>query len=75
MAPAKRLVFGTVGMNLDFGVLWQGSPEVTLTADGVLSGNPTFEASLEAERVMLEDELGTLKAWPVVSLGFVVNFL
>ena len=68
-------VFGRIGMNLDFGVLWQGEPDVTLTADGVLSGDPTFEASLESERLLLEEELNDLKVWPVVSLGFVVNFL
>ena len=68
-------VFGRIGMNLDFGVLWQGEPEVSLAADGALSGDPTFEASLEAERLLLEEELSDMKVWPVVSLGFVVNFL
>lgn len=68
-------VFGKVGMNLDFGVLWQGSPQVSIATDGLLNGDPTFEASLEAERAELENELGDYKAWPVVSLGFVFNFL
>ena len=67
-------IFGRFGMNLDFGVLLQGEPEVTLDADGVLAGDPTFEASLEAERLLLEEELSDMKVWPVVSLGFVVNF-
>ena len=43
--------------------------------DGLLAGDPTFEASLDAERAELEDELSDYKAWPVVSLGFVFNFL
>lgn len=68
-------LFGKVGMNLDFGVLWQGSPNVALAVDGVLADDPTFQASLEAERLELEDEFSDYKAWPVVSLGFVVNFL
>lgn len=68
-------VLGKVGMNLDFGVLWQGSPQVAIATDGLLNGDPTFEASLEAERVELENELSDYKAWPVVSLGFVFNFL
>jgi len=68
-------LFGKVGMNLDFGVLWQGSPEVEIAADGILAGDPTFNASLEAERLALEDDLSDFKAWPVISLGFVVNFL
>ena len=68
-------VLGKVGMNLDFGVLLQGSPQVSIATDGLLSGDPTFEASLEAERAELENELDDYKAWPVVSLGFVFNFL
>lgn len=68
-------LFGKVGMNLDFGVLWQGSPSVEIASDGILSGNPTFESSLEAERQELEDSLSDYKVWPVISLGFVVNFL
>ena len=68
-------LFGKVGMNLDFGALWQGSPQVSIGADGLLAGDPTFEASLEAERLELENELSDYKLWPVVSLGFVFNFL
>lgn len=68
-------LFGKVGLNLDFGVLWQGSPHVDIATDGILSGNPTFEASLEAERLDLENQISDYKAWPVISLGFVVNFL
>ena len=68
-------LLGKLGMNLDFGVLLQGSPRVSVAADGLLAGNPTFEASLDAERAEIENELGNYKAWPVVSLGFVFNFL
>lgn len=68
-------LFGKVGMNLDFGVLWQGEPDVALMSDGLLADDPTFQASLEAERLELADEVSDFKAWPVVSLGFVVNFL
>ena len=68
-------LFGKVGMNLDFGVLWQGSPNVDIGVDGILADDPTFQASLEAERLELEEEISDYKAWPVVSLGFVVNFL
>ena len=65
---------GKVGLNLDFGVLWQGEPEVTLEADGLLALDPGFQAALEAERLELEDEMSDFKAWPVVSLGFVYKF-
>ena len=67
-------VFGKVGLNLDFGVLWQGDPEVTLSASGPLGSDPGFQDALEAERLELADEVEDFKAWPVVSLGFVYNF-
>ncbi|MDH3266617.1 MAG: hypothetical protein OEM25_06600, partial [Gammaproteobacteria bacterium] len=60
--------------NFDFGVLWQGEPEVALTADGSLFDDSTFLASLEAERLDLEDDMSAFKAYPVVSISFVYNF-
>lgn len=65
---------GKVGLNLDFGVLWQGKPEVTMTADGPLGQDPLVLQALDAEALELEDELSDYKAWPVISLGFVFNF-
>ncbi|MDA0706808.1 MAG: hypothetical protein O2805_09375 [Proteobacteria bacterium] len=65
---------GKVGMNLDFGVLWQDEPKVTLIADGALAGIPGFDAALELERLQLEDKMSDFKAWPVISLGFVYKF-
>ena len=65
---------GKIGMNLDFGVLWQGDPDVTLEASGPIAADPGFQAALEAERQDLEDEMSDFKAWPVLSLGFVYRF-
>lgn len=71
-------IFGKVGLNLDFGVLWQGEAEVTLEATGLETAPPAVQAALTAEleneRLELEDEMSAFKAWPVVSLGFVYNF-
>ncbi len=72
-------IVGMVGLNLDFGVLWQGEPSATLTSDGLLATDPTvfgdiFRAELEAERLQLETEYEDYKAFPVVSLGFTFNF-
>lgn len=71
-------IFGKVGLNLDFGVLWQGEPSVTLEATGLATAPPAIQtelaAQLENERLELEDEMSDFKAWPVVSLGFVYNF-
>lgn len=68
-------VLNKVGLNLDFGVLWQGEPDVTLTADGIIADDPFFQAALEQERLDLVDEVSDYKAWPVVQLGFVYNFM
>ena len=71
-------IFGKVGLNLDFGVLWQGEPSVTLEATGLETAPPAIQATLatelENERLELEDEMKDFKAWPVLSLGFVYNF-
>jgi len=67
-------VLNKVGLNLDFGVLWQDEPIVTMAATGLLASDPFFLAELESERQELEDEMSSYKAWPVISLGFVYNF-
>jgi hypothetical protein len=71
-------VVGKVGLSLDFGVLWQGAPLVSLSADGTATTDPilgpVFLAELEAERLQLETEFKDYKAFPVISLGFNVNF-
>jgi hypothetical protein len=67
-------LFGKAGLNFDVGVLWQDEPEVSLVATGLLADDPAFMASLENERLQLEDEMSDFKAYPVVSLSFVYNF-
>lgn len=67
------------GIALDFGVLWQGDPVVTLTSDGSLVTDPSpagdiFRDQLESERQQLENEVEDFKAYPVISLGFNFNF-
>lgn len=70
--------FGKVGFNLDFGVLWQGEPTVSLNATGLDTAPAQIQAllipALEAERLELENEISDYKAWPVISLSFVYNF-
>ncbi len=65
-------MFGKLGLNLDFGVLWQGDPKISLTADGLLANDPTFLNDLNTELNQLSDEVDNLKAYPVVSMG--INF-
>ncbi len=65
---------GRVGLNMDFGVLWQGEPEVTMNTTGLLANDPTFLAFVETERLQLQDDISNFKAWPVISLGIVFSF-
>jgi hypothetical protein len=65
---------GKVGLNMDFGVLWQDEPTVSMNATGLLANDPTFLAAVETERQQLQDDMSSFKAWPVISLGFVFNF-
>lgn len=67
-------MFNKVGLNVDFGVLWQGDPKVSLGATGLLANDPTFLSQLEVERTQLEDEVDSFKAYPVVSIGINFNF-
>lgn len=67
-------LIGRIGINFDFGLLWQGEPEVSLSANGTLATDPEFQQALERERLELEQEVSDLKAWPVLAIGFVVNF-
>lgn len=67
-------IFGKAGLNLDFGVLWQGSPTVTMQADGLAANVPAFQDALELERLELENTVSDFKAWPVISLGVIYNF-
>jgi hypothetical protein len=67
-------LFGKAGLNLDFGVLWQGDPDVSLTADGPIASDSSFQSQLEMERSELKDDFDALKAYPVVSLGFSYAF-
>jgi len=65
-----------LGLSLDFGVLWQGDPTVTITADGLLgtANDAAFLADIEEERQQLVDEVSDFRAYPVVSIGFNINF-
>ena len=71
-------VFGKAGLNLDFGVLWQGEPTVTLEATNWDNLSAAEQAllgpALATEQAELQDETSDFKAWPVVSLAFVYNF-
>jgi len=67
-------ILDRLGLSLDFGVLWQGEPTVSMTADGLLGSDPAFLADLNAEIAELQNEVDSLKAYPVISIGVNFNF-
>lgn len=71
IAPYAGLGFGNAisggrfGFTLDLGVLYVGSPNVDLTASGMLT--PTASAEQEQQ---IERNLESVKWYPVINLGF-----
>jgi hypothetical protein len=62
------------GMSLDLGVVSQGTPSLTLVADGSLLGDPMFEADIAAEQAELQADFDGLDLLPYMTLGFVFRF-
>jgi hypothetical protein len=62
------------GFFLDLGVAFHGIPGFDLTADGPASGDPQFDANLEAERLSIEDDLSKWPVYPVGKIGFSIGF-
>ncbi len=64
-----------ISINTDLGVVFQGSPSVTLhSVNGTLSDTQQFKDALEQERQSIEDDLDVYKYYPVFSIGIGVKF-
>ncbi len=63
-----------MGVVFDVGVIFQGTPNIDLTADGTLSDNAAFLEDLALEEEELKDELDEFKYYPVISLGMTYRF-
>ncbi len=62
------------GLTFDVGVIYSGSPKLSLSAQGPATSINTFASDFERERDDLEDDLAGFRLWPVVSAGFVYQF-
>jgi hypothetical protein len=65
------------GMSSDFGVLFQGSPNTSLTNSGCTAGQATcarLATDVAAENVKLADEVSSFKAYPVLRVGISRKF-
>lgn len=62
---------GRLGLSADIGVLYQGSPKLTMSATGAAAG---LAADIEQERRSAEEDLSDLKWYPALSLGMYFRF-
>lgn len=65
---------GNTSFVFDLGVVFQGSPDVTLSADGLLATNAAFMTDLKKEEQDLQSGIDSFEFYPVVSLGFSYRF-
>ncbi|NHQ60889.1 hypothetical protein G9409_09920 [Chlorobium sp. BLA1] len=59
---------------LDLGVVFQGTPNVSLAASGPIATDATFKTNLAKETTDLESNIKSLKYYPVISLGLAYKF-
>ena len=62
------------GFAFDLGLIYSGSAEASLTASGAGTSVAGFEANRKKEQEELQNDLDSLKWWPVVSAGLVYQF-
>ena len=69
-------IFGVPHLNidLDLGVKFGGSPDVSLEATGPAAAQPTFQSELDKEAQKIEDDIDFLQYYPVISLGVSYRF-
>ncbi|GBD97670.1 MAG TPA: hypothetical protein ENG83_05220 [Nitrospirae bacterium] len=62
------------GFLFELGAIYQGSPDVDLSADGLLANDQTFQNNLAKEEKNLQSDIDDYKFYPVISLGFSYRF-
>ena len=68
---SKRKRFG---LSFDIGVVKQGTPEVTLVANGPIAEHPIFQQNLALEQEELQESLDDFDLLPFATLGLVFRF-
>ena len=62
-----------LGVSIDLGVMYTGSPKVSLTADGLLASESTFMSDLDEEERNISSS-NYFKVYPVTSIGITYKF-
>jgi hypothetical protein len=79
-APYLGIGYGNVwtkGVNFyfDFGIMFQGSPQVSLACQPAGSAQcASVQGQIDAERQKVQDELDKYKYYPVLNLGITIGF-
>jgi hypothetical protein len=63
-----------LSLSCDVGVLFQGTPKVSLAASGAIATDATFKTNLAKEEATIRDTTDNIKYYPVVSLGLAYRF-
>ncbi len=67
----KKNAFGFL---FEIGAMFQGSPNVTLTASGPIASDPTFQDDLNQEKQNIEDDVDSFTIYPMIAIGFCYRF-
>jgi hypothetical protein len=62
------------GLYCDLGVAFADAPDVSLSSNGTLASDSTFQADLAKERNDIEDDVKPFRFYPVLSLGLYFRF-
>lgn len=61
-------------ISFDLGIMYQGSPDVSLSADGTLANNAAFKDDIAREVSSLESDIDEYEYYPVVSIAVTYKF-
>lgn len=64
----------TWGFVFDIGIMWQGTPSISLSSDGTMAGDPTFQADLDQQKNEIQDKADYFRIYPVLSFGISYQF-
>lgn len=67
-------IFLKTALKFELGVVMQGSPKVTLEADGPLASDPLFQDELAAETQQFQKDIEDYKFYPVIAVGVSRSF-
>jgi len=62
------------GFVLNAGLMFTGSPDVVMTANGPIASNPIFKLNLDKEKAEFEKDIHKFEFYPVVNLGLNYRF-